>query len=81
MSKTHESVACLWLQLYFEGMSQRAALKMQRTIQVDDKSGRMSAGPFSHYRTERDGSEAQNRYTGEKSSENEGDYRLAYPNP
>ncbi len=81
VSKMHESVAWLWLQLHFEGMSQRAALKMQRTIQVDDKSGRTSAGPFSHYRAERDGSEAQNRYTGEKASENEGDYRPAYPNP
>lgn len=77
----HESVGWLRLQLYFEGMSQRAALKMLRTIQVDNKSGRTSAGPCSHYRAARAGSEAQNRYTGEKASKDEGGLQASLSRP
>lgn len=81
VSETHESVGWLRLQLYFEGMSQRAALKMLRTIQVDNKSGRTSAGPCSHYRAAQAGSEAQNWYTGEKASKDEGGLQASLSHP
>lgn len=77
VSKSHESVCYLWSLLHFEDMSQRAALKMRRTIQVDDKSGRTG----SHYRPERLGSEAQNRYTGGKVSEYEGGLQASLSHP
>lgn len=63
----------------FEGMAQRGALKLQRTIQAGDKSGQKSNGACSRYQLE----PARDKLTvprpGERQWDRLDDYRAASP--